>query len=201
MPNDSDLQQHLGQIDQLVAQIQSEANPEFRDRAIKLVELLLEVHGAGLDRIMELTTENGPAGNALVDRFVADPLLSSLLLLHGLHPVDFETRVRQALDKVRPYLMAHKGNVELLGVEDGVIRLRLEGSCNGCPSSSQTLKNAIIEALDELAPDSAGLEVEGVVPPKANAVFVPLTPLQKSAAPKPAARVESLGREPIARGL
>ncbi len=201
MPNNSELQERMGQIEELVEQIQSEANPAFRDRAIKLVELLLEIHGAGLDRIMEMATESGPVGNALVDRFAADTLVSSLLLLHGLHPTDFETRVRQALDKVRPYLQSHKGNVELLGVDDGIIRLRLGGSCNGCPSSSMTLKNAIEEALNELAPDSAGLVVEGVVPAKAPTVFVPLAPLGKSApAFQPIANGRQLDNQSLPRG-
>jgi Fe-S cluster biogenesis protein NfuA len=191
MPNNSELQQRMGQIEELVEEIQATADPALRDRAIKLVELLLEVHGAGLDRVMELVAATGSSGEALIRGFADDPLVSSLLLLHGLHPVDFETRVRQALDKVRPYLQSHKGNVELLGTDEGVIRLRLLGSCNGCPSSSATLKMAIEESLAELAPDSVGLVVEGVVPAaKAAPVFVPLAPIavrsQASNAPNPA---------------
>ena len=61
--------------------------------------------------------------------------------------------MRGALDEVRPYLASHGGDVELLGVEDGVVRLRLEGSCNGCPSSAMTLKLAIEEAIARAAPD------------------------------------------------
>jgi Fe-S cluster biogenesis protein NfuA len=178
MVKDSELQQRMGQIEELVEEIQSAADPTFRDRAIKLVELLLEVHGAGLDRIMERVADSGPSADNLLGGFTADPLISSLLLLHGLHPIDFDTRVRQALEKVRPYLKSHKGDVELLGIDDGVIRLRMVGSCNGCPSSSATLKNAIEESLAELAPDAAGLVVEGVVPASKSApVFVPLSPL------------------------
>ena len=69
----------------------------------------------------------------------------------------------QALDKVRPYLGSHGGNVELLGVEDGVVRLRLQGSCDGCPSSQVTLKYAIEEGIYAVAPDITAIEVEGVV--------------------------------------
>jgi Fe-S cluster biogenesis protein NfuA len=180
MPKESELQQRMRQIEELVQEVQSAADPAFRDRAIKLVELLLEIHGAGLDRMMELISEAGPVGNAMIDGFARDPLVASLLLLHGLHPRELDERVRQALDKVRPYLQSHKGNVELLGIDDGVIRLRLEGSCNGCPSSSLTLKLAIEEAISEFAPDAAGLVVEGVVEPKPAPVFVPLTPLRTS---------------------
>ena len=73
--------------------------------------------------------------------------MGGLLLLHGLHPLDLEARVRQALDKVRPYLRSHGGNVELLGVDEGVVRLRLEGSCHGCPSSAATMRQTIEEAI------------------------------------------------------
>lgn len=177
MPTDLDLQQRIGQIEKLVEQIQSGADPAFRATAIKLVELLLEVHGTGLNRMLEMVYDSGPGGEALIDGFAADPLVSSLLLLHGLHPLDFDARVRKALDDVRPLLESHKGNVALLGTEDGVIRLRLEGSCHGCASSSLTLKLAIEESLARHAPDAAGLEVEGVAPAKSAPVFVPLAPL------------------------
>jgi Fe-S cluster biogenesis protein NfuA len=110
-------------------------------------------------------------GEALA-RFVAgadpteDELLSHMLLVHDLHPVDVETRVRQALDDVRPYLGSHGGDVELLGVEDGVARVRLGGTCNGCPSSTVTLRNAIEEAIMRTAPDLERIEAEGVAPPQ-----------------------------------
>ena len=64
-----------------------------------------------------------------------------------------------ALETVKPTLAQHGGGVEFLGIDEGVVRLRLEGNCNGCPSSSQTLRNLVETALDEVAPDRAGLEV------------------------------------------
>src|SRR4051795_9537844 len=99
----------------------------------------------------------------------ADELAAPLLLLHGLHPVPLEARVRGALDEVRPYLESHGGNVELLGVEEAVVRLRMEGSCSGCPSSTVTLKLAIEDAIHKAAPDIDGIEAEGVEPAPAPA--------------------------------
>jgi Fe-S cluster biogenesis protein NfuA len=84
-------------------------------------------------------------------------------MVHGLHPVDLETRVLQALDRARPVLQAHGGNVELLGLAEGVVRLRLNGSCNGCASSATTLKHTIEQAIYELAPDVASIEVQDEV--------------------------------------
>jgi Fe-S cluster biogenesis protein NfuA len=103
--------------------------------------------------------------------------VAHLLLLHDLHPISLETRVAGALDGVRPYLRSHGGNVQLLGVDAGVVRLRLEGSCNGCPSSAVTLKLAIEEALQKAAPDLLGIEAEGAVEPRRPAGFVPIATL------------------------
>jgi Fe-S cluster biogenesis protein NfuA/nitrite reductase/ring-hydroxylating ferredoxin subunit len=86
-----------------------------------------------------------------------------LLSLHDLHPKSTETRVLEALDEVRPYLGSHAGGVELLGVEpDGVVHLRLQGSCDGCPSSVMTVKLAIERAIEEAAPEVTAVEVENL---------------------------------------
>ena len=114
---------------------------------------------------METLAAAGPAGDPVRTALVEDPVVGSLLLIHGLHPVDLETRVLEALDEVRPYMASHGGDVELVGLEDRVARLRLVGSCNGCPSSASTLELAVTQALEANAPDLAGIEVEGVVEP------------------------------------
>jgi Fe-S cluster biogenesis protein NfuA/nitrite reductase/ring-hydroxylating ferredoxin subunit len=82
------------------------------------------------------------------------------MLLHGLHPVPVEERVRDALEGVRPYLGSHGGDVELIGVIDGVARVRMQGSCEGCPASSMTLKLAIEDAVLKAAPDVDAVEAE-----------------------------------------
>jgi Fe-S cluster biogenesis protein NfuA/nitrite reductase/ring-hydroxylating ferredoxin subunit len=149
---------------------------------LELLQSLMELHGSCIERMMEITAEAGGAGQAIVERFTGDELVRGLLLLYGLHPVALEARVSQALDKVRPYLSSHGGNVELLGVEDGVVRLRLQGSCKSCPSSAMTLKLAIEEAIYEAAPDVAGIEAEGALEQAAAAAttsgFVPLEGLR-----------------------
>ena len=125
---------------------------------LELVQALVDLYGEGLGRI----AANHPDAIA---GMAGDELVSYLLLLHGLHPVPLEDRVRAALAEVRPYLEQHGGDVELLGVERGVARLRLEGSCNGCPSSTATLKHAIDDAIQRAAPDITGIEAEGAVEP------------------------------------
>jgi Fe-S cluster biogenesis protein NfuA/nitrite reductase/ring-hydroxylating ferredoxin subunit len=153
----------LERVQRLSERVDRLEDPEARDAAQELVAAILEMHGVGLATIGVVLDEAGSAGEAAKAKLVADPVVASLLLIHDLYPVPLEQRVAEALEEVRPYMESHDGNVELLGVEDGVVRLRLAGSCDGCPASASTLELAIKEALEKAAPDLAGLEVEGLV--------------------------------------
>jgi Fe-S cluster biogenesis protein NfuA len=162
MPAENDLRAAGDQIEALLAEVASLGDPRARAKAEQLVQLLMRLYGGGLERILEIVDEEGgAAADRLFDCLAADSLVSSLLILHGLHPLDVETRVRRALDTVRPYLGSHGGDVQLLGVEQGVVRLRLVGSCDGCPSSAITKKLAIERAIAEAAPEVTAVEIEG----------------------------------------
>jgi Fe-S cluster biogenesis protein NfuA len=150
------VQELLGSLDEI-------ADPVAQMRVQELVGTVLELYGAGLERILGILQDAGEPALPIRDALLEDGIVASLLLIHGLYPVPLEERVVQALDSMRPYMATHGGTVELLGVEDGVARLRLGGSCKGCPSSAATLEFAIKEAIDQAAPDLLGLEVEGVV--------------------------------------
>jgi Fe-S cluster biogenesis protein NfuA/nitrite reductase/ring-hydroxylating ferredoxin subunit len=132
-----------------------------RERAEELVRVVVDLYGAGLERLLEIVHECGRLDDDVLDRLAADDLVASLLAVHGLHPDDVETRVVRALDSVRPYLGSHGGDVEFLGLtEDGAARLRMLGSCDGCPSSSVTLTLAVETAIQAAAPEVSGIEVE-----------------------------------------
>ena len=152
-------------IETLIQEIAAFSDPHARETSEELVRALVDMYGEGLSRLLEITADSEASGLDLIDAFACDELLSSLFLLHGLHPLDIETRVMQALDEVRPYLKSHGGNVEFVRVEAGIAHLRLEGSCHGCPGSTITLKLAIEESIYKAAPDLDGLQVEGVTEP------------------------------------
>ena len=158
---DRDLRERLHRMETLLQEVDSQPDTAARSRTKEIVQALMDFHGAGLGRIMEHLSSAGEEGQLQIDLLAQDELISSLLLLYGLHPLPLETRVHQALEKVEPYLRSHGGNVELLGTEEGIVRLRLQGSCRGCPSSAITLKQTIEEAIYEKAPDITGIEVEG----------------------------------------
>lgn len=134
----------VARVESLLEAIEDDA------RATEAVGALVELYGEALARLV------GGADP------LEDELVSHLLLLHDLHPVDLETRVGQALEEVKPYLRSHGGDVELVGIDDGVARLRLAGTCNGCPSSSATMRLAIEEAVMKAAPELSAVEAEGV---------------------------------------
>lgn len=135
--------------------------PIARERAEELVRLVADLYGLGLERVMSILYDTGHLDDEALAALAADELVASLLLVHDLHPYDVVTRVEQALVGVRPYLGTHGGDVELLDVSDeGVVRLRLLGSCDGCPSSSVTLKLAVEGAIEAAAPEITSIEVE-----------------------------------------
>jgi Fe-S cluster biogenesis protein NfuA len=178
-------QQLIQRIEELVRKIEAMADPDARATGVELLQSLMELNGAGLERMLELTAETGEAGEALIEGFARDELVRGLLLLYGLHPVALETRVAGALEKVRPYLHSHGGNAELLGVEEGVVRLRLQVSGKSCPSTAKTLKLAIEEAIYEAAPDVAAIEAEGVPDAPATSGLVTLGRLHREAVDAP----------------
>lgn len=163
MPHETFLRHAGDQIEALLADLRAVGDPVVQEKAEELVQVLVEVYGAGLERIVDLLRDDDPQGDDHVMRLANDEFVASLLILHGIHPVATETRVQQALDKVRPYLGSHAGGCEFLGIdESGVVRLRLEGSCHGCPSSTLTVKLAIERAIEAAAPEITGIDVEGV---------------------------------------
>ena len=160
MSQEKDLRVAGDRIEALLQELGAAADPRVRAKAEELVRLLMELYGSALARILE-TVDNTDSADAILDRLATDDLVASLLVLHGLHPLNVETRIARALDRVRPYLGSHGGDVKLLGVNEGVVHLRLEGSCHSCPSSTVTMKLAIERAIEEAAPEVVRIEVEG----------------------------------------
>jgi Fe-S cluster biogenesis protein NfuA/nitrite reductase/ring-hydroxylating ferredoxin subunit len=147
----------VGRVQELTAQLETFPDVRARQTSEELVSAILEMYGEGLARVMELIDDESRA--ALCE----DELVGGLLLIHDLFPVPLSERVEQALDGVRPYMESHGGQVTLLGIEDGIVHLRLEGSCKSCRASSSTLELAVRQALEQAAPDLEGMEVEGVL--------------------------------------
>jgi Fe-S cluster biogenesis protein NfuA len=161
---DSHFQRQLGRMEELIHALDATADSPICRQARELVQIVLKMHAGALEHMLDSIHHNPLTGQQLIDCLADDPLISNVLVLHGLHPLDLETRVRHALESVKPRLGLHGGDVDLISVSpDGVVKLRLEGNCHGCPSSRVTLKSSIEEAIYAAAPDISALEVEGAI--------------------------------------
>jgi Fe-S cluster biogenesis protein NfuA/nitrite reductase/ring-hydroxylating ferredoxin subunit len=157
---DHEVAERVGRVEALIGQVEDLPDPVARETAMDMAQAVLDLYGEGFARTLALLDDETRLALA------GDELVAHLLLLHDLHPVPVETRVTQALDEVRPYLDSHGGGVELVEVTEGVVRLRLYGSCNGCPSSTMTLKLAIEDAIHKAAPEVERVEADGVSAPQ-----------------------------------
>ena len=180
--NDADprsLERDPGRIEELIRALEALSDTRAREQAKELVQVVLDLHGAGLARLIELTTTTGAAGQTLLDAFADDDQVRSLLLLHGLHPRDLESRVERAVEKMHPFLGTHGLRLELLQSGEELVRLKLHGNWQDKNLSAKTLKRDIEAAILDAAPDAARVEVEGLAEPPARPteVFVPVPPI------------------------
>ncbi len=162
MADDKELQQKVQQIGGLVAQIEAVSDPALRSAAQQLMETLMELHGAALDRSLEIIVGNGEVGARIIDEMARDPLVGSVLVLHGLHPDDLETRITKSVERLQAKLRREGSQVELLAIEEGSVSLRVTPPEHSCASTSKTLKSSVEDAIYSAAPDIASLVIEGL---------------------------------------
>ena len=182
MADGRDFREDMQRIGGLVQEMESIADPAVRAATKGLVQSLMDLHGAALEKALDIVAEAGEPGMSIIDRMGRDSLVSSVLILYGLHPDDLETRVVKAVDKVRPQLRKQGCEVELLGVNDGAIRLRVETGSHTCGSTAKTLHASLEGAMYDAAPDLASLVIEGLEEKSASG-FVALDKLMGGPAP------------------
>ena len=136
-------------VDGLLAQL-SAADPRAAAAAEELTRCLVQLYGAGQARIVDMI------GTERSTDLCADPLVESLLLVHDLHPLDADTRIRRALG-------TYPGELEYRGIDAaGVVRLRLTGG--GCGSARRTAAQRIEAIIRQAAPEVTGIEVDNAPP-------------------------------------
>jgi hypothetical protein len=164
----------VGELDQMPAGGSKVATRE-------LVQLLMEIHGAGLERILELVKESGreagTAGEAIISRFGEDPIARNLLLLYGLHPDHLETRVVKALDAMKGRLRKLDCEVKLVSIHEGAVQVRLHISGHAHGSTRKDLRSIVEGGMYDLVPDLTSLTILGAEDESSG--FVPLESLLK----------------------
>lgn len=178
MTESREFREQVGRIDGLVREIES-ADPASRAVAKELIQSLMDLHRAGIERLLEIVLKGGDAGERMVRSLSADELVSSLLVLYDLHPDDFETRANRGVEKARQLLARRGAKVEVLALGQGIVRLQLDNGGHGCGSTAKDLESIVREALFETAPDAVDVVVEGAEEQPASG-FVPLASLQNS---------------------
>ena len=171
-----EFQQQVRQLGKLITQFDQMPDGPQKTACKELVQLLMDVHGAGLERIMEIVFASAGPGPAIIDKLGHDNVTGSLLLLYSLHPDDLETRVRKAIEDMRPRLRKLSCSVELAGIVEGAVQIRVTTSGHACGSSTRDVRAILEEGVYELAPDVASLEILGLDEPS-NAGFVALESL------------------------
>ena len=176
MADDRDFREDMQRIGGLVQEIESIADPAVRAATKDLVQSLMDLHGAALEKALDIVAEAGEGGMSIIDRLGHDSLVSSVLILYGLHPEDLETRVAKAVDRLKPQLRKQGCEVELLGANGGAIRLRVETGSHTCGSTVKTVQATLEGAIYDAAPDLTSLVIEGFEE-KASSGFVSLDKL------------------------
>jgi hypothetical protein len=161
MAETQDFQQRIARIETLTHTLNGTSDPAIRAAAKELTQSVMDLHGTAIQRMLEVLHESGPQGSALIDSLGKDPLIASVLILYGLHPLNINTRIGQAIERLEPTFRKHQAEVELLSVEDGVVRLRIAGPSNS--ASGRLLKSSIEEQIYSVAPDVIRIEGLGAL--------------------------------------
>ena len=163
---DDALRRMADRVESLLSGFDAVSTPrQARELGEELVRTIVGLYGTGLERVLTIVHDaSGERSEGVFDRLCDDPFVESLLCLHDLHPYSVEERVQRALDSVRPYLKSHEGDITIVGVSGGVVTLRLQGSCDGCPSSAATVKMAVERAILQRVPEITEVRAENVTP-------------------------------------
>ncbi len=148
-----------------------------REEVFAFLEGIDVLHRQGLGRILDLIGRLG--GQQAVERISQDPVVRTLLEMYDLPEANERTQVELALEPVYPYFQSHGGKLDLLGVENGRVRVRLSGSCEGCPGTATTLQRVVEEALREGFPGFKELVAEEPPPAPKNIVQLGRRPMRR----------------------
>lgn len=148
-----------------------------REEVFELLEGVDLLHRQALSRLLELVAALG--GQALIQRVAEDPVVHVLLEMYDLPKLDERAQVERALQTVYPDVKSRGGTLEVLGVEQGSVRVRLSESCGSCPGSAGRLKQLVEDAIRDGFPEFTQLVTEESVPPPKQSLQVGRLPLHR----------------------
>jgi Fe-S cluster biogenesis protein NfuA len=163
--NDGEFQEQVRQLGKLVAQFDQLPDSDAKAAGKELVQLLMDLHGSGLERAMEIIFDAGNFAPGIIEKLGQDPIVGNLLLLYSLHPDELETRVHKAVERMRPRLRKLACTVELERVHENSVRVRLTTSGHSCGSAAGDIRSIVEDGIYEFAPDVTTLEIAGLEEP------------------------------------
>jgi hypothetical protein len=158
----------LHRLEELIGALDEHPDPAAREPARQLVELVLDLHGVALAKLLAIVTA-AQGGATILARLAENDQVKALLLLHGLHPEHLDARIRKAVDRLRPHLGVHGLRLEVVEIARGTARLRVgqSGGVEVKASLLWSLPSEIEDAIIEAAPDIENVVIEGLDEPGA----------------------------------
>lgn len=179
--NNDEFQEQAAKVDQSVEQVNAIVDETARAIALDLMQSLMDLHGTAIARMVELLNSSD-AGRTALEKLGSDPLVCGLLVLYGVHPSSLEERVKTAIERLGLQLQKQSASAEFIGINDAVVRVKIESTGQGRGASVDSIRQTVEEAIRELAPEVVEVIAESIATPPD---FVPLSTI------KPAAREKS----------
>jgi Fe-S cluster biogenesis protein NfuA len=160
MTGEKELQQLSSKIEDLVHRVDAISDPAVKANATVLVQSLLDLHAAAFQRVTEALHHDGESGRRILGRLASDELVGGLLVLYGLHPDEFDVRLQKGLERAREAVASHGASLELLGIREGEIHVRLSAKSGGCGSTTRKLQELVENAISETAPEITKVQID-----------------------------------------
>ncbi len=182
----------MPRVGQLYDELMSHPDAAVRDRVEEMMDLFDAFHREGLGRLVEMI--RAWRGEIFLESVSRDDVTGYFLNAYDLGEAPDEREaaaaleaVEAALDEMREFVESHGGMITIEEIKDGVVKVQMLGSCDGCPSSSATLTNGVEEAIRRHWPNFRRLEV-----------VQPGEPEPEPAMPEPEPTLLQIGRKPPA---
>jgi Fe-S cluster biogenesis protein NfuA len=204
MDDDLTYTEVLARIGELAEELVQNEDRKVADQVTEMLDWIDAFHRDGLGRLVEMI--RSWRGEIFLESVSADAIVGTFLGAYGLGEgtdtvADAATAVDAALEQVRPLVESHGGAIEVVAVTDGVVRVRMKGTCDGCPSSAATLTYGVEQALRDNWPHFRRLELVDaateVDPAKADLTCVTLS---EAVAAEAAAAAAAAAAAPVPEG-
>ena len=162
MVDDNGFRERFQDIGRLVASLDDISDGQLRTSMRTLIQRMMELHAAALQRVMEIVFADGTAGAEIIDKLGRDSVVSSLLVLHGLHPDDVPTRVERAIEQLAADLRKRDVQIKLINADQCTVNIHAQTNAHACGSTTAGLRAEIEEAIYEAAPEITTLVIEGL---------------------------------------